>query len=233
MAARKKSTIFRVVGLPRVQSDTELDVTLKATIEGHLSEEEQAKIHISTSIAPSCSNDELERIGLVEFDGEVPCFLNKLVEDPLGNWQIEMGDTDISFDRHLFGFTQLYAPNPAIPITAEYVIFLSQAHCSSYACLLPFSFPFANLTHCSIIAITGLDGHAYGSWRGKGNLRRRWLRDFLSKDLPSCRTMVYGYNSKLSSHGIDTIMDYGREFLEELKKVRYTEEVGTTRKMRP
>jgi len=78
----------------------------------------------------------------------------------------------------------------------------------------------------SIIAITGLDGHAYGSWRGKGNLGRMWLRDFLSKDLPCCRTMTYGYNSKLSSHGIDTIMDYGRELIEELKKVRNTEEVS-------
>lgn len=78
----------------------------------------------------------------------------------------------------------------------------------------------------SIIAITGLDGHAYGSWRGKGNLRRMWLRDFLSKDLPYCRTMIYGYNSKLSSHGIGTIMDYGRELMEELKKVRNTEEVS-------
>jgi hypothetical protein len=78
----------------------------------------------------------------------------------------------------------------------------------------------------SVIAITGLDGHAYGSWRGKGNLGRMWLRDFLSKDLPHCRTMIYGYNSKLSSHGIDTIMDYGRGLIEELKKIRNTEEVG-------
>jgi hypothetical protein len=53
-----------------------------------------------------------------------------------------------------------------------------------------------------------------------------WLRDFLSKDLPCCRTMIYGYNSKLSSHGVDTIMDYGRGLIEELKKVRNTEEVS-------
>jgi hypothetical protein len=37
--------------------------------------------------------------------------------------------------------------------------------------------------------------------------------------------MIYGYNSKLSSHGINTILDYGRELLEELKKIRNTEEV--------
>jgi hypothetical protein len=54
-----------------------------------------------------------------------------------------------------------------------------------------------------------------------------WLRDFLSKDLPHCRTMIYGYNSKLSSHGVDTIMDYDRELIEEIKKVRDTDEVST------
>jgi hypothetical protein len=38
--------------------------------------------------------------------------------------------------------------------------------------------------------------------------------------------MIYGYNSKLSTHGVDTIMDYGRGLIEELKKVRNTEEVS-------
>ena len=37
--------------------------------------------------------------------------------------------------------------------------------------------------------------------------------------------MIYGYNSKLLSNGIDMIMDYGRELMEEIKKVRNTEEV--------
>lgn len=50
-----------------------------------------------------------------------------------------------------------------------------------------------------------------------------WLRDFLSKDLPNCRTMIYGYNSKLSSFGNDTIIDYGREFLEGIKRIRNTQ----------
>jgi hypothetical protein len=77
----------------------------------------------------------------------------------------------------------------------------------------------------SIIAISGLDGHAYGSWRGKGNLGRMWLRDFLSEDLPRCRTMVYGYNLKLSSRGVGTILEFGRGLMEELKQIRNTKEV--------
>jgi hypothetical protein len=53
-----------------------------------------------------------------------------------------------------------------------------------------------------------------------------WLRDFLLKDLPYCRTIIYSYNSKLLSQGIDTIMTYGLEFIEGLKRVRNTKEVG-------
>ncbi|KAJ5348541.1 uncharacterized protein N7506_001794 [Penicillium brevicompactum] len=115
--------------------------------------------------------------------------------DPLGDWQVEMEDDDINFDCHFFGFTQLYTLDENKPVDAD------------------------------IIAIAGLDGHAYGSWQGRGNLGRMWLRDFLSKDLPQCRTMIYGYNSKLSSHGVGTILDYGRELMEEIKKIRNTKEL--------
>ena len=53
-----------------------------------------------------------------------------------------------------------------------------------------------------------------------------WLRNFLSKDIPHCRAIIYGYNSKLSSHRISKIMDYGRELIEELKKVRSSDKVS-------
>jgi protein SERAC1 len=124
-----------------------------------------------------------------------------------------MGDEDISFDCHFFGFTQLYATTPRHPVTAEYHLPLTL--CDSNA----------NTRLRSIVAITSLDGHAYGSWRGKGNLGYMWLRNFLSKDLPHCQTIIYSYNSKLSSHSVNTIMDYRREFLEGIKRVRYTREV--------
>ncbi|KAI9765188.1 MAG: hypothetical protein M1840_007781 [Geoglossum simile] len=75
-----------------------------------------------------------------------------------------------------------------------------------------------------IVAVTGLDGHAYGSWRGRGRYRRMWLQDFLAEDLPNCRTMIYGYNSKLQSHGIHSIRDYSRDFLNELKAARRSQE---------
>ncbi|USP74943.1 hypothetical protein yc1106_02217 [Curvularia clavata] len=135
-----------------------------------------------------------EKVALLECCGGLPAFLSALAVNPLREWQIEMGDTGIDFDQHFFGFTQLYTPASDTPVVAD------------------------------VIAITGLDGHAYGSWRGKGSLGRMWLRDFLCKDLPNCRTMIYGYNSKLSSRGVEKIMDYERGLLEELRKVRSTKE---------
>ncbi|KAL7916980.1 hypothetical protein ACQKWADRAFT_317663 [Trichoderma austrokoningii] len=163
--------------------------------ENLLKGEELSQLEVTASIVPSCSNNEQKRVALVEFSGRVPDFLSALVANPLAVWEVEMGSVDITFDQHFFGFTQLYTPKADKPVTAD------------------------------IIAITGLDGHAYGSWRGKGNLGRMWLRHFLSQDLPYCRTMTYGYNSKLSTRGNDTIIDYSRGLMEALKKIRNTEEL--------
>ena len=123
MATRKKSLVFRVTGLPASQPDDALNATLKATIDDNLLEEEKPKLRVSTVIVPSCYHNEQERVALVEFHGGVPAFLSELIADPLGDWQVEMGDTDISFDSHFFGFTQLYTPKPDAPVAAEYVTF--------------------------------------------------------------------------------------------------------------
>lgn len=37
--------------------------------------------------------------------------------------------------------------------------------------------------------------------------------------------MIYGYNLKLSSHGVDTILDYEQGLMEEIKKIRNTKEI--------
>lgn len=78
----------------------------------------------------------------------------------------------------------------------------------------------------SIVAITGLAGHALGSWRGRGVLRKHWLRDYLQSDLVNCRTMIYGYDSMLDSMGVHQIADYCRGFTAELTKARKKKEVS-------
>ncbi|KFY48968.1 hypothetical protein V495_00865, partial [Pseudogymnoascus sp. VKM F-4514 (FW-929)] len=116
MAAKKKGIVFRVTGLPASQPDDELKEALKAAID---KEDESSKVTPNAAIVPSCYNND-EKVALVEFQGGVPAFLSELMADPLGDCQVEMGDdTDISFDQHFFGFTQLYTPKPGSPTTAE------------------------------------------------------------------------------------------------------------------
>ena len=133
---------------------------------------------------------------LVQLKSGLPEFLKRLKEDPLNTHQFRMGDDDIIFDQSFHGLTQLYNPTvDPTEITAD------------------------------VVAITGLDGHAYGSWSG-GYPKRMWLRDFLSKDLPKCRVMTYGYNSKLSNPGLHTIADFGKGLREELLKARRSDQVA-------
>ncbi|KAL4804204.1 hypothetical protein BDV18DRAFT_36370 [Aspergillus unguis] len=197
MASQRKSHVFRVTGLSREMPDGDLKTALQEALNDNFTDDERSHIQAEITIVPSCYESDIrtQRVALVQFRGGTPQFLHELRVNPLREWQVEMGKDDISFDCHFFGFTQLYTPDDNEPVVAD------------------------------IIAIAGLDGHAYGSWQGRGNLGRMWLRDFLSKDLPQCRTMIYGYNSKLSSHGVDTILDYGRELMEEMKKIRNTKEL--------
>jgi hypothetical protein len=57
---------------------------------------------------------------LVDFKGGNPEFLAQVDHYPLGDWQVEMGGEDISFDCNFFDFTQLYATTPGHPVTAEF-----------------------------------------------------------------------------------------------------------------
>ena len=56
-------------------------------------------------------------------------FLAELVSYPLGDFQVEIGDTDIDFDQHFFGFTQIYTSKSCFPATAEYVVVLPVQVC--------------------------------------------------------------------------------------------------------
>ena len=118
MATTKKGIVFRVTGLQALGSDDELHKTLKAVIDDNLADDERSKLIFNVAIVPSCY-DNNSNAALVEFYGGIPAFLASLTANPLGNWQVEMGDTDINFDQHFFGFTQLYTPIPGSPATAE------------------------------------------------------------------------------------------------------------------
>ena len=79
-------------------------------------------------------------------------------------------------------------------------------------------------TH-SVIAITGLGGHAFGSWRSRTSTERpvdrpMWLRDFLPQEFPNARIMTYGYNNGLKELNKLHMTDSRRSFIECLENCR-------------
>jgi hypothetical protein len=75
-----------------------------------------------------------------------------------------------------------------------------------------------------IIAISGLGGHAFGSFKDKAS-NHMWLRDTLPFHLtntitetPMARVMTYGYNSKVvDSHATQNLEDIATAFLTTLR----------------
>src|SRR5580692_7247429 len=119
MASGVKSKVFRVTGLPVGKAELSVQSALAGTIRDLLSHDEQQRLEAHITCIPSCDESKTSS-ALVEFRGCTPKFLSQLDCDPLSDWQVEIGNADINFDCHFFGFTQLYATIPGRPITAEY-----------------------------------------------------------------------------------------------------------------
>ncbi|KAI5842142.1 hypothetical protein DFP73DRAFT_480373, partial [Morchella snyderi] len=146
--------------------------------------------------AGCCSScyDDRTQTALLEFTPRAPSILLDYLGDKSNKGYMisHPSGRDITIDQNFYGLTQLYPTSE--PIKAD------------------------------IVAVCGLDGHAYGSWAGKEDnrgIKRMWLRDFLREDLPSCRTMIYGYDSRLrGGTGLREVPDYTNILLEELVKAR-------------
>lgn len=69
-----------------------------------------------------------------------------------------------------------------------------------------------------IIALTGLAGHAFGSWAAPPHM---WLRDFLPSDVPRARVLLYGYDSNLVGNQSRNILsDFSNTFVAKLHAMR-------------
>jgi hypothetical protein len=76
---------------------------------------------------------------------------------------------------------------------------------------------------CSIVAVTGLAGHAFGSWKSRTQDHQMWLRDFLPVDLrdANVRILTFGYNSALrASTSTSSLQDFSRQLLDGVNSVR-------------
>jgi len=77
----------------------------------------------------------------------------------------------------------------------------------------------------SIVALHGLNGHAFNTWATKAG--HMWLRDSLPSDIPNARILTYGYDSNPSSASFAGIEDFALDFLAALHDKR--RDVGVIR----
>jgi hypothetical protein len=83
----------------------------------------------------------------------------------------------------------------------------------------------------SIVAVTGLAGHAFGSWKSIAQDHKMWLRDFLPVDLQDAnvRILTFGYNSGLKdSTSTASLRDFSRQLLDGVSSARAHAEKART-----
>ncbi|KAL7267903.1 hypothetical protein RUND412_009495 [Rhizina undulata] len=161
---------------------------------GELSDDEARRVKVNVTFVPSCYTTQRNtKCALVEFK-PTPGFLQHVEKDVTGSKMV-----------------YLEVGDGTITVDVNFYGFTQLYDVEETGII------------ADIVAVTGLGGHAYGSWRGK-ETKKMWLRDFLAHDLPNCRTMIYGYNSNLKSRGFHTLKDYKKEFLQEIARIRTSEE---------
>ncbi|KAJ0144065.1 Uncharacterized protein HZ326_13139 [Fusarium oxysporum f. sp. albedinis] len=75
-----------------------------------------------------------------------------------------------------------------------------------------------SIASSSLVAIHGLGGHAYKTWREGEKL---WLRDFLPHDVPTARVLTFGYNAGVAfTQSKSNIRDFATSLLEEIRTLR-------------
>lgn len=119
---------------------------------------------------------------------------------------------EVLIDKNFYGLTQLYTPGKEIKL--EYISFSTTGTYLKYR---------DADKRVSIIAVSGLNGHTYSSWAGEADsegCKKMWLRHLFEKDRPECRTMIFGYDSRLNEPGIHTLSHYSSGLLEEIDKAR-------------
>ena len=197
--AKSPSTVFRVRGLPSAWTEGEVTSLLERSLQ----------------IEP-------EILGLM---------VTSLARDPY------RAQKQVATIRFVRGIPPLFVTSSV----SEWPINVSEANYSSDSdCdrVLTFDTHFHGLTALSTpqveeqaidcVAVCGLGGHAFGSFKEKGT-SHMWLRDSLPKDLPNLRVLLYGYESGLegsdSNQNVSVIAD---TFLSHLNVLRPQNKVSAS-----
>ncbi|VUC27567.1 unnamed protein product [Clonostachys rosea] len=145
--------------------------------------------------------DELdEKCATIRFD-PIPQQLGKLksVGGRGDTWSIERPDQGIAaeLDGHFYGITPLHIGD-------------SETYSAD-----------------SIIALSGLNGHAFGSFKARGS-PWMWLRDALPQYIKDSRIFIYGYDTKLiGSSSFQSLRNLGQVLYLTIRNLRQTDSKST------
>ncbi|KAK1533432.1 hypothetical protein CPAR01_10140 [Colletotrichum paranaense] len=112
----------------------------------------------------------------------------------------------------------------------EWVVSLTNEDDSDFKAPLIFDTHFSGFTplqrtvdescNVDVIAMSGLGGHAFGSFKERGG-PFMWLRDALPSDFPNARILIYGYDTQLvQSRSFQNLSDLGRALQIDLRGIR-------------
>ncbi|KAF8535479.1 hypothetical protein BDD12DRAFT_912762 [Trichophaea hybrida] len=129
------------------------------------------------------------------------------VRKPNMPYREELEDVELVIDHQFYGMTPLN--NPGEVIEAEY--------CTAHYTPCP------GADYSSVIAVTGLGGHAYGSWKSRQS-SRMWLKDLLPNAVLGLRVMTYGYDSRILGKRKSEVRmsDYTAKFIQHLENATST-----------
>src|SRR5947207_12319847 len=209
---------FRVRGIPGSCGSNEARKIIKATLR---LENEGLGLQVC-SIASNPYRQAQGKVATISFASVPSSLFNSAGKDewrfPLQGSEFRRvpskdGDDDaphsgleLVFDTHFRGFTSLRSFQNPLDHKIEYVTTL-QNHKA-----LP--------DRRSCIAISGLGGHAFGSFKERGGYHM-WLRDSLPHDLPGARILIYGYDTRLEgSQSFQNVTTLAGQFRNQIQAIR-------------
>lgn len=157
------------------------------------------------------------------FRGEAPESFRAIAKSREIRTLADNNKHSMDVDAMFFGVTRLYEPPPGTKPVAEYAAFSPPRSVYAADCCC--------LHVTSIVAIHGLNGHPYESWRSKSADPAMWLHDYLPGDVPNCRIILYGYKSNIldeKCHPRHELFNQAERLNASLNNIRNSTEVSAS-----
>lgn len=180
-----------------------------------------SKIYLRAQQQSNFENTSIPRISLV-FESDRSCPLLTTT-----NWTFENSQQRLLFKLRIEAFYRLVCLTMISVSTATSMASLPSViprNLSQRSKPLTSFFLTSQSNSYSIIAVTGLAAHAFGSWAHSA--QNMWLRDYLPRDVSNARILLYGYPSQLQGNISRSILsDHSTNLIQRLLTMRESAKV--------